>query len=408
MLRLKRPDLKRRKDGRFRLRYDGQEFYSSVWGDQDECYDQRDAYILRQAAGEEIKEKGPTLASYAAAWLPRAKPAVAASTYAESAILLEKLVNVCGEKRIRDVLPSDIKTVYSICFLGLSDSYIRSAKQLYCSLFDAAVADRLIDRNPAREKSAAPHKGTKGGHRAITQEERSWIHTYCTDHRAYPAVMAMLYEGLRPPEAKAMDLSAVDRDAGLLHLQQFAHKKDNNHYTITETGKTRNAMRDIPLFDPFLDAIGDRRSGRLVAAADGSELTIRAWVTLWQSYVNQMEQALNGMQKRWYGRTRAHKQIKAEAERLRLAGDAAAADEKLKEIPPWIPFTVRPYDLRHSFATMCRDNGIEINTVRAWMGHADATMILRIYDEVSDTRSQVQAKRLNKALKRGQNGGQKK
>lgn len=395
MPRAKKQHLKRRKDGRFRLKYQGQEFYSAVNGSEDECFAQKEEYIRQQLIKEKEAVTGPTLAAYAMEWLPRAKPTVAASTYVESAILLEKLVNACGEKNIKDVLPSDIKSVYTVYFVGLSDSYIHSAKQLYVSLFDAAMADRLIDRNPAREKSAAPHKGTKGGHRAITAQEREWIHTYCTDHRCFPAVMAMLYEGLRPPEAKALDLSAVDREAGVLRLQQFVHKKDNNHYEITSKGKNDRAARTIPLFAPFLAAIGDRKKGPLVAAADGGELTIRAWVTLWQSYVNQMEQAINGMQRRWYGRTREHKKIKAEAERLRLAGDDAAANAKLKEIPPWIPFTVRPYDLRHSFVKMCRDNHIEINTVRAWMGHADTTMILKIYDEVSDTRSASEAERLN-------------
>lgn len=405
MPRAKKPDLKRRKDGRFRLKYQGQEFYSAVNGDPEECFAQKEEYIRRQLLRETEEVNGPTLAAYALEWLPRAKPTVAASTYAESAILLEKLVNACGEKKIKDVLPSDIKSVYSVYFLGLSDSYIRGAKQLYCALFDAAMSDRLIDRNPAREKSAAPHKGTKGGHRAITAQEREWIHTYCTDHRCFPAVMAMLYEGLRPPEAKALDLSAVDREAGVLRLQQFAHKKGHNHYEITSTGKNDRAARTIPLFAPFLAAIGERKSGPLVSAADGGELTVTAWKMLWASYVSKMEQAINGMPKRWHGCTKEHKKIKAEAERLRRAGDDAAADAKLKEIPPWIPFTVRPYDLRHSFATMCRDNGIELNTVRAWMGHADATMILKIYDEVSDSRSASEAERLNAVfgVKRGSN-----
>ncbi|MBR4334324.1 MAG: hypothetical protein IKP72_16750, partial [Clostridia bacterium] len=53
MPRQKRPKLKRRADGRFRLRYDGQEFYSTPWAaDERECYAQRDAYIRRKESGE--------------------------------------------------------------------------------------------------------------------------------------------------------------------------------------------------------------------------------------------------------------------------------------------------------------------------------------------------------------------
>ncbi|MBR5344835.1 MAG: tyrosine-type recombinase/integrase [Clostridia bacterium] len=72
-------------------------------------------------------------------------------------------------------------------------------------------------------------------------------------------------------------------------------------------------------------------------------------------------------------------------------------------MPPWREFTVVPYDLRHSFATWCRDNGVELHTCVEWMGHTDAQMILKIYDEVSSTRSQIEAEKLEKMLIHRQN-----
>jgi integrase len=104
-----------------------------------------------------------------------------------------------------------------------------------------------------------------------------------------------------------------------------------------------------------------------------------------------METAINGVQRRWYGRTKEHKAI-------------LAAGGKL---PPWIPFTVTPYDLRHTFATMLRDMQppVELHTVIKWMGHADATMLLRIYDSVTDSREATEAKQVKQAF-RCQNGSQ--
>ena len=97
-----------------------------------------------------------------------------------------------------------------------------------------------------------------------------------------------------------------------------------------------------------------------------------------------METAINGIDRRWYGRTKAHKAIIAAGESL----------------PPWVSFTVTPYDLRHSFATMCRSMQppIEIHTVIAWMGHADSKMILSVYDSVTDDRDKAEAERLRDAL----------
>ena len=393
MPRQKKQHLKRRKDDRYACRYKELFFYGDT---EDEALAAREEYkkSLKQTLKQSI-----LLADFAQKWLPNAKANAAYSTYLLASCLMEKLLNACGDKPIADIVPSDIKKVYSNNFVGLSDSYIRSAKQLYTALFDAAVADGLCPKNPVREKAAQPHRGTKGGHRAITPQERNWIDHLCLNHRCRPAVMAMLYEGLRPPEAKAFDIDAsVDREKEIITLCDFAHRTSSNRYGITSHGKTPKATRAIPLFEPFAEAIKGKE-GKLVQTAHGGELTLQAWRVLWQSYVSQMEQEINGMPKRWYRRTREHKKILAEAEALREEGKNEEAKKKEAEIPPWIPFTVRPYDLRHSFATFCRDAGIELNTVVLWMGHVDANMILKIYDEVSTTRITCEAKKLENALK---------
>ena len=40
------------------------------------------------------------------------------------------------------------------------------------------------------------------------------------------------------------------------------------------------------------------------------------------------------------------------------------------------------------------------------MGHADAKMILKVYDSVSEDRSEQERKKIENRLIRGQNGGQ--
>ena len=404
MPRQKKQHLKRRKDGRYCCKYHGIQFMGDT---EEEALRAREKYKEAEKAGDLRLGTGPTVAEYALKWLPIAKPNVADKTYQESVTLMNKLLQSYGDRFIKDVLPSDIKHVYSTAFKGLSDSYIRGAKQLYIGLFDAAVADGYCKRNPAAEKSAQPHKGTKGGHRAITAQEREWINTLCRDHRCFPAVMAMLYEGLRPPEAKAFDIEkSVDREAGIIRLVDFAHNGERGIYQITGKGKTSKSIREIPLFSPFAQAIKGK-SGKLVPTVRGGELTEQAWRVLWQSYVHRMEKHINGMDHRWYRRTKAHKKILAEAEKLRKDGKEEEARAKEQEIPPWVSFTVRPYDLRHSFATYCRDADIELNTVVQWMGHADANMVLKIYDEVSVDRTKKEAEKLEKSLIGMQNGMQK-
>lgn len=377
MPRIKKEILKKRKDGRYRTIYKGIPFYGYT---SDEAIAVREAYkeLEKESAYQQIT--GPTVERYAERFLKNEKAGTRTQTKTEARIHMCKLINRCGFMKLNDVKPSDIKEIYAEDYAGYSDSYIKSAAQLYKAFFDAAVEDGYCKYNPARMKSARPSKGYEGSHRAITDQEREWILTYCKDHKLYPAVMAMLYAGIRPPEAKALNIDkSFDKKAMELSITEFAHIKDNNHYEIDTTGKTKKSTRRIPVFPPLYEAIRNRH-GLLVPTESGNICTIQAWKSAWSSYLTNMETAINGCHKRWYGKTKEHKAI-------------LAAGGKL---PPWKEFKIVPYDLRHSYCTWLRDNGVEINCAISWMGHKDAKMILKIYDEVTDYRMKMETEKMNK------------
>ena len=376
MPRQKKQVLKRRSDGRYACRYKNQWFYHT---DPDECLKLRERYKEEEKRGRIMSY---FVREYAEKWLDRSYPNISPSTKQGLKTHLKTLINAIGDLPVSEVRPSDIKAIYSDKYKGLSNSYIKAAKQLYCSLFDSAVADGLILSNPARDRTAKPHKGTVGGHRSITPQERQWIETLCTDHRAHPVAMAMLYSGIRPQEAKALNIDKdVDFVNEIITVRETAHIDPENgqKYIFTGRGKTERANRQIPLLPPLKDALKGKH-GYLVTSAHGERITHTTWRVLWNSYVAHMETAINGVDRRWYGRTREHKKILEDGGKL----------------PEWIPFTVTPYDLRHTFATICRDMKppIEIHTVIAWMGHADAKMILSVYDAVTDDRDKSEAERL--------------
>jgi integrase len=303
---------------------------------------------------------------------------VADSTYTGLAIHLQHLIDCIGDKPLAEVIPSDLKQVYAAEYRGLSNSYIRSAKQLFCALFDSAQADRLIQFNPARDKTAKPGKGKKAKERILTAQQREYIETLCTDHRMHPAVMAMLYAGLRPQECKALNIDRdIDFEKEIITVQKTAHV-NGTKYAITGDMKTGWSKRTVPLFQPLKTALQGRK-GMLITSANGEPVTIQAWKTGWQSYIYCMETAINGISKRWYGKTKDQK-IKKEAGNL----------------PAWIDFDIVPYTLRHAFCAFCRDNGVDINTCRRWMGHSDAKMILKVYDSVSDDREQNEREKVEK------------
>lgn len=380
MPREKKPTLKRRKDGRFRCVYHGIQFYGST---PEEAFTARDEYKLSSQKGFSGRS---TVTEYALPWLKRSYPSVADYTYTGLAIHLQHLIDCIGDKQLAEVIPSDLKQVYAAEYRGLSNSYIRSAKQLFCALFDSAQADKLIQSNPARDKTAKPGKGKKPKERILTAKQREYIETLCTDHRMHPAVMAMLYAGLRPQECKALNIDRdIDFEKDIITVQETAHV-DGTKYAITGDMKTGWSKRTVPLFQP-LKTVLEGRKGMLVASANGKPVTIQAWKSAWNSYIYNMETAINGISKRWYGKTKDQK-IKKEAGNL----------------PAWIDFDIVPYTLRHAFCTMiCRDNNVDLNTCRRWMGHSDAKMILKVYDSVSAAREQNEREKVEKQWNQVQN-----
>lgn len=381
MPRQKKQKPTKRADGRYVCRYKGQYFYST---DPDDCIRQREEYKEAEKRG---RIASYFVKEYALQWFDRYYPNVAPYTKRGLKTHLYTLINAIGDMSVAEVKPSHIKAIYSEKYKGLSEAYIKAAKQLYCALFDSAVADGIILSNPARDKTAKPHKGTYIGHRAITKQEREWIETLCTDHRGHAVAMTMLYAGIRPQEAKALNIDKdVDFKNETITVRETAHIDNDNaqKYVFTSKGKSDNANRQIPLLPPLKQALTGKH-GYLVTSAHGERINRTTWRVLWNSYVTHMETAINGVAPRWYGKTKAHKKILEDGGKL----------------PEWIPFTVVPYDLRHSFCTMCRDNKVEINTCRQWMGHADVKLILKIYDEVSNDRDNSEAERLKKVLETG-------
>ena len=380
MPRQKKQVLKRRKDGRYACRYKNQWFYST---DPDECLKQREQFKENERRGLIASY---FVREYAEKWLDRTYPNANPKTYKAMKRHVEILANAIGDLPVSDVKPSDIKGIYSSHYKELSNEYIKQAKQVFCGVFDSAVADGIIPFNPARDRTAKPHRGTVGGHRSITEQERTWMLTHCRNHRAFPLAMAMLYAGLRPQEAKALLIERdVDFNRETISVTHTAHTDPENgqKYTITGQGKTDRANRTVPLLPPLKTAL-EGRTGLLITSAHGEPVTKSTWAWAWKSYCIHMEQEINGIPRRWYGKTKEHKAILA-------AGG---------QLPPWVRFTVTPYDLRHSFATMCRSMKppIELHTVIRWMGHADATMILQIYDSVTDERDESEGRRLRDSL----------
>lgn len=368
MPRAKKQHLKQRADGRYACRYKDQWFYGAT---EDEALQAREEYKQAEKRGDFSARRQP-FSSYAMDWVSAYKSHLTAAPYNQHVRTLNRFAAFITDKPISEVTPTDISKFYQQ-YAGKSASTIHSIRDTLKGVFKAAYADGIIKKDPT--SSITPPKGSKGTHRAITEEERTLIHT--VDHRLRPAVMVMLYAGLRKGEAMALQIERdINFDLRTVTVREAVRFSADGKPMITSP-KTEAGVRIIPLLD-ILAAELKNKHGLLCPAASSGLMTQSAWERAWDSYLYALGKKKNGCSRRW------------------AKG-------------PWLPVTIRAHDLRHSFCTMLYDAGVDLKSAMLWMGHADQTMTMQIYTHLSNQRRIEAENALRNAEKRllgSQNGSQ--
>ena len=371
-----KPSLTRRADGRYRVKYQGKQFYGDT---QKEAYAKRDEYRRMLEAGIKAEADGLTVQSYAMRWVSTYKAHLTPAAYDVHVRILNRFIAYedIGRRVMKDVDTIDIQGFYN-SYVGKSHSTLCDVRDTIKGLFRYALADRVIQYDPT-VKATLP-KGKKGTHRVITDRERDLINR--TPHRIRPAVMVMLYAGLRRGEALALNIDRdVDFSAKTITVREALRFEGQQHAHIVDP-KTEAGRRTIPLLAALAQELTGLH-GLLLPSATGTHMTQSAWRSAWSSYISALEATDNGCQRRWYGRTKEHQALQA-------AG----------QLPPWRDVTIRAHDLRHSYCTMLYDADVDVKTAQAWMGHADQDVTLSIYTHLTAERQKKATEALENAAKK--------
>lgn len=349
MPRQKKQVLKKRKDGRFACRYKDMWFYGST---SDEALKAREEYKRSEENGYS-KSNTPVL-EYAAQWLVLYRSNVKKHTFNAYQCSLEKVFDLIKEMPISSVTVDDMAR----CIASLSNashSEITRCVSLSRAVLDSAVENGLLKVNPARSKAIKIPKGKeKKGHRSIEEWERKLIIE--TPHSMRTFYMVMLYAGLRPGEALAINVKRdVDFESKVIHVREAIDLLSADTPTISP-GKNENAIRDVPLLPILEDTLKDI-PGLIVSSDDGTHINMREYVRYVKMYTVHLTHAINGVSR-----------------------------SPCKKPHEWKSITFTPYDMRHSFCTMCRDIGIDMKILMLWMGHSDYNMIMKIYDHITPKR----------------------
>ena len=254
-----------------------------------------------------------------------------------------------------------------------SASAVKKTRQVLKRLFDDAADDGFILRNPSRKLSLPDAES--GSHEEIQPEMRRLIADTWRDHRFGPLAMLMLFAGLRRGEAAALTYADVDLKKKLLHIRS-AFAFDSNQ-PIGKAPKSASGVRDIPIPPQLLPVFREGGEGHVVLSASGDPLTESALSKGWESYLYFLGVKRCGVNRRWA----EHYNQKAALAQPDLYGP-----DRPKYV--WQDIEIRMHDLRHTYATMLYDAGVDVKRAQYLLGHAEIETTMKIYVHLSKLREQ--------------------
>lgn len=148
---------------------------------------------------------------------------------------------------------------------GLKPKTVNSITDVAHHLFEDAVRDEIIQKNPFSVLSPVPMEVNEDGEvikkdnsRALNSDEVNWFVDAMKESHYYNAVRLLFETGMRSGELRGLKWSDYDKKNGVLHIRRTATVDADNKLTFN-TPKSQAGRRDIPLNDKISGIIEDHK-----------------------------------------------------------------------------------------------------------------------------------------------------
>ena len=370
--------IRKRKDGRWEGRYTagcdpttGKPIHKSVLAKtQSEAKEKLKQAIAEAEKLDMSRAKSYTLGAWIKLWYEvYAEPRLREKTkdyylnYIDNHIIpelgntpLEKLTTIQIQKFYNDLQKSGRIQRYTHIKLkdkGLSTRVVRGIHTLLNNCLEQAVAERLLLTNPA--KGCRLPKLEKREMKILPEDK---IGPYLAEAERRGLLAAFYLElttGLRRGELMALQWDDLNFKTGVLNVNKQVY--DVRGQLQISTPKTKNSVRKIVL------------PPAVVAVLQEYKKTVDSrW--MFPSPVKEDCPITPGVVRR----------------RLQLILEHAGCKH------------VRFHDLRHTFATLALENGMDVKTLSAMLGHVSAATTLDIYTHITDDMQRAAAENIDRGI----------
>lgn len=287
-----------------------------------------------------------------------------------------------GKRKIADIKYSDIKKFY-VDLVG--DGGERMATVLGINVvlvpvFKVAVNDDCIRKNPAL--GVANEVKKEVGYRAmpkkaLTTQQQAALVQYVKSHKFYkrwhPLILFLLGTGCRIGEALALTWDDCDFANNMISINKSIHyfpdEITGKWKTLISPPKTEAGIREIPMFSEVREILLELKKrqmkfGFCTSVVDGVSGFVfygrDHTVILPRNFTFALERIVESYNDK----------------------EIQTAEESYRD-PVLIP-KFSPHVFRHTFCTRLCENGMNLKVVQEIMGHADISITMNIYNDLTD------------------------
>lgn len=257
----------------------------------------------------------------------------------------KRAVEAFGNCKIGEISTEDVQSyIDDLAELNYAHKTVRAAAQVMSLIMDFAVhPKRYIKKNPCAAVTI-PNGLKKGKRELPTENEIEKVKNSVDKHFGLFAY-TLLLTGMRRGEALALTDKDIDFKNKMISVNKSVYYVSNQPHI--KTPKTDAGTRTIHL----LDALAEKLKGKKGYIFGGEKpMTEQAFQRAWERYARE-----SGV-------------------------------------------TVTPHQLRHAYATLLFDAGIDAKSAQMLLGHSDYKTTMDIYTHISESRKKIDFDKLNSII----------
>jgi len=303
-----------------------------------------------------------TVGEYLRQWLDAKRPTVAANTYIGYETQTNKfLIPNLGGVRLVTLTSMHVQGLYAdLSAGGVSPAMQRKiGTTLTIALQHAVHPLRLLTHNPA--KDVPKPRAVAREMQVLDPDQLRRFLAAAQPDRLYALWAVSVDSAARQGELFALQWGDVDFDGSAITIKRSLEEV-RGILKLKDT-KTKKSRRRIPLSTYAMEALAERRKTALAEGNYGPEKPVFCdHQGGWLRKSNVLRRSFQPIIKR--------------------ANDQIAADAKKFGIKPVLLPGIRPYDLRHTGATLLLLAGESVKVVSERLGHSTAMQTLDVYSHV--------------------------